>query len=312
MQKIKASIEAFLGQCQRENKPPLLVLLGPTASGKTALSLELAEEFGCEIISSDSRQVYRHMDIGTDKILADSRRGIPHFLIDVVNPDERFTVADFKCGAETAAGEILARGKLPMLVGGTGLYIRAVTQNFKFPEENKEIRVQLEADMAAIVAEKGRKEAGVFLHKKLGRLDPASAAKIHPRNIPYVVRALEIFLGTGRTKDDRRDTPKYSCLMLGLSFPREKLFERIDARVETQIERGLVEETKKLLAMGYGEDLPSMRSLGYREIIQHLEGALTIRAAAELIKKNTRDFAKRQMTWFKKDAEVTWICGDTA
>lgn len=293
-------VENFLAEIvDGDKKPPLLVILGPTASGKTALSMELAQQFNGEIISADSRQIYRHMNIGTDKISQEARQDVPHHLLDVANPDERFTVADFKAQAETAIDDILARGKLPILVGGTGLYIRAITENFDIPPENREVRAQLIEELKKSGPEK--------LHKKLQKLNPLTAAKIHPKNAPYIVRALEIFITTGRPKSDIKNTPQYKCLQIGLSWPREALFERIHRRIDEQIERGLIDETKKLLGLGYSKNLPSMNTLGYKEMTAHLEKALSLDEARELLKKNTRNFAKRQMTWFKKDKEVIWI-----
>ncbi|MEK9132281.1 MAG: tRNA (adenosine(37)-N6)-dimethylallyltransferase MiaA [Patescibacteria group bacterium] len=302
MDKIDANqvISDFLDRVKKIGVRPLLVLLGPTASGKTALSIELAKTWHGEVISADSRQVYRHMDIGTDKIPVAAREGVPHHLLDIVNPDERFTVADFKKLAEEKIDETWARGNLPMLVGGTGLYIRAITQNFSIPKEDKNIRAQIMAELA--------KDGKQALYDKLQKLDPAGAAKIHPNNIPYVVRALEIFMATGKGKNDQKAAPKYECLMLGLKPPREVLFEKINARVDEQIDKnGLIEETKKLLAMGFNRDIQSMRSLGYAEIIKYLDGTLTLDEARELLKINTRNFAKRQMTWFKKDVDVIWL-----
>lgn len=306
-------ISAFL----KNNKRPLLVLLGPTASGKTALSLEIAKKFNCEIISADSRQVYKYMDIGTDKIPMEKRCGIPHHLIDVVEPDVRFTVADFKKLAEEKIEEIHARGAVPFLVGGTGLYIRAITENFAIPAENPVIRAQIMKEL--------EEHGALALHEKLKKLDPVNAEKIHPNNIPYVVRALEIFAATGKPKNAEKKSPKYSCLVLGINpfepneekqlklkrsqtSPRWKtLFEKIDMRVDEQISRGLVDETKKLLQMGFAKDLRSMNSLGYSEMIKYLEGELSLEEATKLLKHNTRCFAKRQMVWFKKDKLIFWL-----
>lgn len=292
-------IEDFLKDCMEKGGKPLLVLLGPTASGKTALSIEIAKKFNGEIISSDSRQVYRYMNIGTDKIPEEKRDGIPHHLIDVVNPDERFTVADFKKLAEEKIEEILSRGHLPMLVGGTGLYIRTITENFSIPPENPEIRSELLKEL---------EDHGInILYEKLHKFDPKSAAKIHSKNARYIIRALEIVITTGAPKPDRKELPRWHVLQIGRNPPHEILFERIHRRVNEQIDRGLVEETKKLLEMGYAKNLPSMSSLGYSEIIQYLEGNLTLDDAKELLKKNTRNFAKRQIVWFKRDREVVWI-----
>lgn len=294
-------IKKFIEKQEADKNSPLLVLLGPTASGKTALSIEIAKAFNGEIISADSRQIYRHMNVGTDKILPEAMQNVPHHLLDVADPDERFTVANFKTRAEEIIDDILARRKLPMLVGGSGLYIRAITENFSIPPENPQVRAQL--------MEEVKNSGPEVFHEKLKKLDPEGAAKIHPKNIPYVVRALEIFMTTGQPKRDAKKTPKYECLQIGLSWPREALFERIHRRIDEQMERGLVDETKKLLSMGYSKNLPSMSSLGYRESIQYLDGALTLDDARELLKKNTRNFAKRQMTWFKKDKNITWLPG---
>lgn len=299
------------------NKRPLLVLLGPTASGKTALSLEIAKKFNCEIISADSRQVYKYMDIGTDKIPMDKRCGIPHHLIDVVEPDVRFTVSDFKKLAEEKTEEIYERGALPFIVGGTGLYIRAVTENFSIPPDNLEVREKLMEEINELGA--------LALHERLKKLDPVSAEKIHPHNIPYIVRALEIIAATGKPKTDEKKPAKYSSLILGINplrtdfeeqIPRKRsqlsprwksLFERIDARVDEQIKRGLIDETKKLLQMGFTKNLRSMKTLGYGEMTQYLEGELSLEDAVSQLKQNTRRFAKRQMVWFKKDKGIEWI-----
>lgn len=296
---LKKPVADFLKKCRDNQKKPLLVLLGPTASGKTALSLDVAEEFNCEIISADSRQVYKHMDIGTDKILPASREGIPHYLIDVADPSERFTVADFKHLAEEKIEDILRRGKIPFIVGGTGLYIDVLTKNFSLPPENKKLRAQLEKEL--------KKYGKEFLHEKLKKLDPKNAEKIHPNNARYVIRAIEIFMSTKSPKNDKRAEPKYEILQFGLNLPREKLFKKIETRVNEQLKKGLIEETKSLLKMGYDKTLPSMSSLGYKEIIKYLDGELTLEAVAELLKKNTRNYAKRQITWFKRDKNIAWI-----
>lgn len=281
---------------KKRQLPPLLVILGPTASGKTALSLEVAKKFNGEIISADSRQIYRHMDIGTDKIPVDKREEIPHHLIDVAEPTERFTVADFKRLAEKTIDDILSRGKLPMLVGGTGLYIRAIVKNFAIPPENLKIKKGLIEELA--------RDGKESLYKKLQRLDPEGAAKLHPNNAPYVIRALEIFLATGKPKRDMLQRPLYDCLQIGLNWPREILFKRIEERVDTQITHGLVDEVKGLMKY---RDCTSMLTLGYREILQYLDGKISLEEATELIKKNTRSFAKRQITWFKKDTNVCLV-----
>lgn len=291
----------FLEQCKKNNEPPLVVVLGPTAAGKTALSIKLAQEFSSEIISADSRQVYKYMDIGTDKIPVPLREGIPHYLLDIAEPSERFTVADFKKLAEEHIEAILARGNVPIIVGGTGLYIRAITENFSLPPENPELRKKLHEEL--------EKSGSAALHEKLAKLDPQSAAKIHPQNARYIIRALEIIMTTGKPKNDARGRPRWRVLKIGLNPAREILFERIHRRVDEQFERGLIDETKKLLSMGYSKDLPSMTSLGYREAMEYIEGKLSLEDVKELLKRNTRNFAKRQMVWFKREKDVVWMEG---
>lgn len=304
-------------------KPPIIVLLGPTASGKTALSIELCKAFNGEVISADSRQVYREMDIGTDKIAVTEQRlteggaprfddetglfhdGIRHHLIDVINPDERFTVADFKKSCERLVPEITARGKVAFIVGGTGLYIRATTENFLIPDEDPTIKERLYSELKTLGAE--------ALHKRLSQVDPEAAAKIHFNNHPYVVRALEIFELTGKPKSEHKSECPFAVLKIGLSWPREVMFERINKRAQEQLTKnGLIAETQKLLDHGYGEELSSMSSLGYREVIAHLKGQLTLPQTIELLQQNTRNYGKRQLTWFKKEPNVTWIQAQVA
>lgn len=297
-------------------KPPVIVLLGPTASGKTALSIELCKAFNGEVISADSRQVYREMDIGTDKIAVTAQQlaeggtglfhdGIRHHLIDVINPDERFTVADFKKSCERLVPEITARGKIAFIVGGTGLYIRATTENFLIPDEDPTIKERLYNELKTLGAE--------ALHKRLSQVDPEAAAKIHFNNHPYVVRALEIFELTGKPKSEHKSECPFTVLKIGLSWPREVMFERINKRAEEQLTKnGLIQETQKLLDHGYGEELSSMSSLGYREVIAHLKGELTLPQTIELLQQNTRNYGKRQLTWFKKEPNVTWIQAQVA
>lgn len=289
----------FLEQCKKNNDQPLIVLLGPTAVGKTALSIKLAKQFSGEIISADSRQVYRYMDIGTDKIPIERREGIPHYLLDIAEPSERFTVADFKKLAEEHIEAILARGRVPMIVGGTGLYIRSITENFSLPPENPALRKKLYEDLGEF--------GNSALHERLAELDPKSAAKIHPQNARYIIRALEIIMTTGKPKNDARGQMHWRVLKIGLNPAREILFERIHRRIDEQFEHGLIDETKKLLTMGYPKNLPSMTSLGYREAMEYIEGKLSRQDAKELLKLNTRNFAKRQMVWFKREKNVVWM-----
>lgn len=296
---IENLIKNFLG-ARSEKEKPLIVLLGPTASGKTALSLKLAREFNGEIVSADSRQVYRGLNIGTDKILESEREGIPHYLIDVTDPDKRFTVADFKRLAEEKIDDILARGRVPFLVGGTGLYIRAVTDNFQIPEtkENFEVRDRLEKE--------AREKGSEFLYERLQKVDPESAQKISKNNPRYIIRALEIYELTGMKKSDQKDVPKYKVLKIGLNLEKSVLNSRISERVERQLERGLQEEVQRLLKK-YPPSLPSLQTIGYQEVIPVIQGKIPLETAKEEIKKHTRQFARRQMTWFKREKDIFWF-----
>ncbi|PJC36761.1 tRNA (adenosine(37)-N6)-dimethylallyltransferase MiaA [Candidatus Peregrinibacteria bacterium CG_4_9_14_0_2_um_filter_53_11] len=298
---IRAQISSFLKETS-DPRPPLLVLLGPTASGKTALSVPLAQEFGAEVISADSRQVYRKMDVGTDKIMPKEQAGVPHHLLDVAEPDERFTLFEYKRAAEKATKEITERGRLPFLVGGTGLYIKALTENFDLPPEDAKLREELMAELEEVGNE--------ALHDRLRSVDPESAELIHRNNVPYLIRALEIVKLTGKPKSELKKPSPYRLLKIGITRPREELYRRINERVDRQIEEGgLVRETQELLDAGYGVDLPSMQSLGYKEIADHLIGPLTLLEARELLKQNTRHFAKRQLTWWRRasESDVQWF-----
>ena len=289
-----------------ENKTPqlpLVVLLGPTAVGKTALSLELAERFDGEIVGADSRQVYKGMDIGTAKPTPAEQARVPHHLIDFRAPDQPLTLAEFQTLAYAAIDAIHARGHVPFLVGGTALYVRAVVEGLRIPEvpPDPALRAQLEAELA----EQGRDA----LFARLARLDPRTAAVIDGQNPRRVLRALEIFLITGQSKVDLEGAqpPPYAILQIGLDRPREDLYARIDARVEAMIEEGLVEETARLLAAGYAPTLPAMTSLGYREIAAYLAGEMTLDAAVERIKHETHRFVRHQYTWFRRMAGVHWV-----
>lgn len=286
---------------------PLLVLVGPTATGKTALALALAErlrgERALEAVSADSRQIYRLMDIATAKPTPDERARLPHHLLDVVWPDESYTLAQYQADANTAIAAIAGRGALPLLVGGTGLYVRAVVDGLAIPAvaPAPELRAELEAEAAANGPE--------ALHARLAALDPDSATRIGPRNARRLIRALEVTLLTGRpfsAQQGRRPTP-YRPLLIGLNMDRAALYARADARIETMLAAGLVEETRALVARGYDWSLPAMSSLGYREIGASLRGELTLEAAAERFKLATHDYIRRQLTWFRSDARIHWL-----
>lgn len=290
-------------QVERRIDKPLVALLGPTAVGKTALSLELAQRFDGEIVSADSRQIYRMMDIGTAKPTAAELALVPHHLIDITTPDVTLTVAEYQALAYAAIDGIHERGRVPFLVGGSSLYVRAVVEGLRIPEvpPNPELRAELEAVLAA--------EGREALYQRLLELDPATAAVIDPLNPRRLLRALEIVMTTGRSKTELEgaEPPPYAILQIGLTRPRDELYERIDRRVVAMVEEGLVEETKALLAAGYAPGLPAMTSLGYREIAAYLRGEMTLEAAIERIQIETHRFVRHQMTWFRKMPNVEWF-----
>jgi tRNA dimethylallyltransferase len=287
-----------------EAQSPLVVIVGPTAVGKTRLALRLAGELGAEIVSADSRQVYRGMDIGTDKPAAEERQRVPHHLVDIVDPDEKLTLARYQDMAYAAIGDVLARGRVPLLVGGTGLYIKAVVEGWSIPrvKPNEALRAELVRE-----AEVKGEEA---LHARLRQVDPVAAEKIDPRNVRRVIRALEVYLETGKPISElqRRRPPPYRILQIGLTMDRAALYQRIDQRVDRMIERGLVEEVRGLVEQGYGRELPAMSGLGYRQIGCYLRGEISLAEAIRLIKRDTRRFVRQQYNWFRLDDErIHWF-----
>lgn len=287
-------------------KDKLLVIAGPTASGKTALSIRLAKLWDGEIVNFDSMQVYRHMNIGTAKPTIEEREGVPHHLLDVAEPTDRFSVGDFLPLAEAAVQDILKRGKLPIMVGGTGLYIDTFLQNRQLGEDNADLslRAQLRAQAEA--------EGAESLHRMLAEVDPASAERIHPNNLNRVIRALEVYRTTGKTmtvlqEESRREPPRYEARVLGISMERELLYDRINRRVELMLEAGLLQEVKALVKGGVTADCTAMQGIGYKELLPVLAGEQTIEDAADSIRQRTRNYAKRQMTWFRKNPQMEWI-----
>jgi len=280
----------------------VVVILGPTAAGKTALSLELAERFGGEIVSADSRLIYRGMDIGTAKPTPAEQARVPHHLLDVTTPDRPLTLADYQRLAYAAIDDIHRRGRVPFLVGGSALYVRAVVEGLRIPEvpPNPALRAELEAFAAA--------EGDEALHRRLAELDPVGAAQIDRRNVRRVVRALEIVLETGQPKSalEGADPPPYRILQIGLEIERDILHARIVERVHRMVAAGLADETKRLLAVGYPPNLPALSSLGYREMGQHLRGELTLDEAVERIGIETNRFVRHQSTWFRRMGDVRW------
>jgi len=303
LENIEQIITQFLKNSAESGAKPLLVILGPTASGKTSFSIKLAKKFNGEVISADSRQIYKYMDIGTAKVKNNETDGIRHYMIDEVEPDQEFTLADYVRKAKFHIEEILKHGKLPILIGGTGLYIRAICQNYNIPHvaPNYELREQLEKE----ILENG--EDAVF--QKLVELDPDAAARIHPHNHVYVIRAIEIAL-SGMNKRNMQGESEYNVLKLGMDWERERLYSRIDARAKNQIDEGLINETKTLLEKGYTTKLPSMSSLGYPEISAYLNGDISLDDALKMIQQNTRNYAKRQLTWFRNEPNVLWVPGE--
>jgi tRNA dimethylallyltransferase len=284
--------------------PPLIVITGPTATGKSALGVEVAKQLGGEIVSADSMLIYRYMNIGTAKPTLEERQGIPHYMIDLVNPDEKYSVALYQSQATKCIEDIIKRGKIPLLVGGTGLYIRALTEQYNFPgtENNYELRQSL-----ARQAQKYGQEA---LHARLVQIDPATAVRLHPNDLKRVIRALEVYYLTGKPFSyfqKREQKEKYNLIMYGINMERQLLYHKIEERVDKMIRLGLVEEVQNLLNKGYDIGSTSLQGLGYKEIIAYLKGENTLAEAISLIKRNTRHFAKRQLTWFKRDKRILWL-----
>ncbi len=287
-------------------KEPLIILTGPTAVGKTALSVRLAGRVGGEIISADSMQVYRHMDIGSAKITPDEMDGIRHHLIDILEPEEEFHVAAFQKRAKEAIRDIRSRGAVPIIVGGTGFYIQAVLYDIDFTPNPEEpfIRQRLE--------ELARREGPARLHAMLREADEAAAAQIHENNVKRVIRALEFHMQTGErisehNERERQKEAAYRACYFVLNDRREKIYARIDRRVDEMIVAGLVDEVKRLAQRGCTRQMVSMQGLGYKEILGFLDGEYDLDQAIYLIKRDTRHFAKRQLTWFRRERDVIWV-----
>lgn len=282
---------------------PLIIITGPTAAGKTDLSVRLARAIGGEIISADSMQVYRHMDIGSAKITEEEKRGVPHYLIDVLNPDEEFNVAVFQKMAKDAVNTIYSHGNIPIVTGGTGFYIQALLYDIDFTENGEDSSIRDELELL------GNEKGGEYLHELLQKLDPDAAGEIHPNNRKRVIRAIEFFRQTGEkisehNRREREKTSPYDFLYYTINMDRETLYQRIDRRVDLMMEQGLVEEVKRLKKMGCTRNMVSMQGLGYKEILDYLQGDCTLEEAVYILKRDTRHFAKRQITWFKREREV--------
>ena len=287
-------------------KRPLIILTGPTAVGKTKASIGLAKAVGGEIISADSMQVYKHMDIGSAKIRKEEMDGVKHYLVDVLEPDEEFHVVRFQQMAKQAMEEIYAKGKIPIVVGGTGFYIQALLYDIDFSKEEEDTSYR--ESLEKLAKEKGAD----CLHDMLKEVDPKAAEDIHANNVKRVIRALEFFKQTGtkiseHNEQERQKTSPYNAAYFVLTDERAKLYERIDRRVDQMVEEGLVEEVMKLKDMGMTKDMVSMQGLGYKEILWYLDGDMSLDEAVYIIKRDTRHFAKRQITWFKRERDVIWL-----
>lgn len=284
-------------------KKTVVVIVGSTAVGKTELSIEIARKFNGEIISGDSMQVYRGMDIGTAKITTEETKGIPHYMIDIKEPDEEFSVADFKTYVQKYIDEITNRQKLPIIVGGSGLYIQGALYNFNFSERkrNQAITEKLEKELE----DKGND----FLYNRLKKIDPKQAEKIHPNNFRRVIRALEVYEVTGKTMStyhqEQNNEPLYDIIYIGLEMERKLLYNRINKRIDMMVENGLEAEVYDLYKRGF-KDYQSMKAIGYKEFIPYFEKEQSLERSIELLKRNSRRYAKRQNTWFKNKMDITW------
>lgn len=285
-------------------KIPLVILTGPTAVGKTNLSIQLAKNMNMDIVSADSMQIYKYMDIGSAKVTTDEMQGVNHYLIDEVNPDFSFSVSDFQQRANKYIDDIVKENKLPLVTGGTGLYLNSLIYNMDFAKSDadNELRESLRIEL---------EENGIdYMHNKLKELDEDAANRIHKNNTKRVIRALEVCLSGKKMNDfsnDLKFNEKYEPIIIVLNRDRNHLYQRIDLRVDIMIKEGLEKEVKELLKMGYSKDLTSMQGIGYKEIIKYLDGEYTYDEAIEIIKRDSRRYAKRQLTWFRRYEDAKWF-----
>lgn len=287
-------------------KPKLIILTGPTAVGKSELSVKLAQKIGAEIISADSMQVYRHMDIGTAKITKEQMQGVPHYLIDEFEPDEEFNIVIFQKRAKECMKQIYQKGKIPMIVGGTGFYIQSILYDIDFEETSQDTTYRRELEALAV------KKGAEALHEMLRLVDEQAAEEIHANNIKRVIRALEYHKLTGQSisehnHNERAKEAPYDFSYFVLNDERAKLYAQIDARVDEMMQEGLVQEVQDLRERGYTKDMVSMQGLGYKEILSYLNGECSLEDAVYILKRDTRHFAKRQLTWFRRERNITWI-----
>ena len=286
-------------------KPQIVCVVGPTASGKTDFAIRLAKERRGEVVSCDSMQIYQYMNIGTAKPTAEEMQGVPHHMLDFVDPKVSYSVADFVKDARNCIAEILERGNLPVLCGGTGLYIDSILNQIEFAEEKTDTKYR---EFLQNLAENEGNEA---VHRLLELSDPEEAKKVHPNNVKRVIRALEIQKTTGMTKTEAdrlaKKEPIYDAEIFGMQMDRERLYQRIDLRVDRMIEQGLVEEVKALLQRGIPKEATAMQAIGYKELVAYLDGTVMLDAAIEDIKRESRRYAKRQLTWFRRNKAIQWI-----
>lgn len=286
---------------------PLVVIGGPTASGKTALSVALAKKIGGEIVSADSMQIYKYMDVGSAKPTEEEKEGVPHHLMDVCMPTENFSLGDYLVLARKAIEDIHSRGKMPIVVGGTGLYINSLINNIELSDETDTSKIR--ETLTQFVNSEGIDA----LHARLREIDPESADRIHPNNVKRVMRAIEIYEATGKTMtetmEESKRPPIYKSFQYGIDYDREVLYDRINKRVDIMIGQGLVDEVKKLIEMGCTMENTSMQGIGYKEVFDYIEGKTSLDEMAEEIKQATRRYAKRQLTWFRRN-DMTWLKPD--
>lgn len=288
------------------DKIPIIVVAGPTASGKTSLAVEIAKRIGGEVISADSVQIYKYLDIGSAKPTAEEMQGIPHYMIDCTDPEQSFSVADYTKQAHMYAADIYSRGKIPVLAGGTGLYINSVVNDVDFEEE--QVDEALRAELWNTANERGAE----YMLDMLREFDPESAQRIHANNMVRVIRAIEFYKTTGipisvHQAKTREKESRYNPCMIAIEHDREKLYERINLRVDMMMQAGLIDEVRSLVKMGYRKSLNSMKGIGYKEVMDYLRGFMTYPELCEVIKRMSRRYAKRQITWFKKDKRVIWV-----
>ncbi|SFD78785.1 tRNA dimethylallyltransferase [Lentibacillus persicus] len=284
-------------------KKTIIAIVGPTAVGKTSLSLEVANRFNGEVISGDSMQVYQGLDIGTAKVTEEERENIPHYMIDIKNPAESFSVADYQSYVQHYIEKIDSRGKLPVIAGGSGLYIQAALYNYQFSDKKRD------PELTGQLEKKLEEQGSGVLYEQLKQVDPEQAAKIHPNNHRRLIRALEVYESTGKTMTEfqrtQRNHSPYNPIFIGLEMDRERLYQRINKRIDEMLAKGLVEEAKSLYDQGY-ENYQAMRGIGYKEFIPYFKGEQPFNETVQLLKRNSRRYAKRQYTWFKNKMDVNW------